>query len=58
MGWQAAANAFVPLPTLRGVGPSYLWLPPGRWDGMLAFLVERFPEVSEAAWRDRRKSVV
>ena len=53
MGWQAAANAFVPLPTLRGVGPSYLWLPPGRWDGMLAFLVERFPEVSEAAWRDR-----
>jgi tRNA pseudouridine32 synthase/23S rRNA pseudouridine746 synthase len=53
MGWQAAANAFVPLPTLRGVGPSYLWLPPGRWDGMLAFLVERFPEVSESAWRDR-----
>lgn len=53
MGWQAAANAFVPLPTLRGVGPSYLWLPPGSWGGMLSFLVERFPEVSEAAWRDR-----
>jgi tRNA pseudouridine32 synthase/23S rRNA pseudouridine746 synthase len=53
MGWQAQANAFVPLPIRHGVGPSYLWLPHGRWDGMLAFLIERFPDVGEAAWRDR-----
>jgi tRNA pseudouridine32 synthase/23S rRNA pseudouridine746 synthase len=53
MGRQAEANAFVPLPVRRGVAPSYLWLPRGRWDGMLAFLVERFPEVTEASWRDR-----
>jgi tRNA pseudouridine32 synthase/23S rRNA pseudouridine746 synthase len=53
MGRQAEANAFVPLPILHGVAPSYLWLPHGRWPGMLAFLVERFPEVSEASWRDR-----
>jgi tRNA pseudouridine32 synthase/23S rRNA pseudouridine746 synthase len=53
MGRQADANAFVPLPILHGVAPSYLWLPQGRWDGMLDFLAERFPEVGEAAWRDR-----
>jgi tRNA pseudouridine32 synthase/23S rRNA pseudouridine746 synthase len=53
MGRQANANAFVPLPILHGVAPSYLWLPQGHWDGMLQFLVERFPEVGEAAWRDR-----
>jgi tRNA pseudouridine32 synthase/23S rRNA pseudouridine746 synthase len=53
MGRQAEANAFVPLPVVHGVAPSYLWLPHGSWDGMLAFLVERFPQVSEASWRDR-----
>ncbi|MDQ2990469.1 MAG: RluA family pseudouridine synthase [Pseudomonadota bacterium] len=53
MGRQAIKNAFVPLPILRGVAPSYLWLPQGSWPGMLNLLVERFPEVSEAAWRDR-----
>jgi tRNA pseudouridine32 synthase/23S rRNA pseudouridine746 synthase len=53
MGRQAKANALVPLPIRHGVGPSYLWLPQGRWDGMLEFLVERFPAVCEAAWRDR-----
>jgi tRNA pseudouridine32 synthase/23S rRNA pseudouridine746 synthase len=53
MGRQAAANASVPLPIVHGVAPSYLWLPQGRWDGMLAFLAERFPGVSAADWRDR-----
>ena len=53
MGRQAEKNAFVPLPILRGVAPSYLWLPQGRWDGMLAFLVDQFPAVDEASWRDR-----
>ena len=49
-GHQAAANAFVPLPTRDGVAPSYLWLTETRAGGMLRFLVERFPDVSEAAW--------
>jgi tRNA pseudouridine32 synthase/23S rRNA pseudouridine746 synthase len=53
MGRQADANAFVPLPILDGVAPSYLWLPHGSWPGLLAFLLERFPEVSEASWRER-----
>jgi tRNA pseudouridine32 synthase/23S rRNA pseudouridine746 synthase len=53
MGRKAIKNAFVPLPILRGVAPSYLWLPQGSWPGMLDLLVERFPDVSEAAWRDR-----
>ncbi len=50
---QAAANAFVPLPIVDGVAPSYLWLPQGSSGSMLAFLVERFPAIGEAAWRDR-----
>ena len=53
MGRQADANAFVPLPIRDGVAPSYLWLPEGAWPGMLAFLAERFPDIGEAAWRDR-----
>jgi tRNA pseudouridine32 synthase/23S rRNA pseudouridine746 synthase len=53
MGRQAAANAFVPLPIRDGVAPSYLWLPDGQWDGLLAFLLERYPDVGEAIWRSR-----
>lgn len=53
MGRQAAANAFVPLPVLHGVGPSYLWLPQGSGGAMLAFLVGQFPAVGPQAWRDR-----
>lgn len=52
-GHQAEANAFVPLPTRDGVAPSYLWLTETRAGGMLRFLVERFPDVSEAAWAAR-----
>jgi tRNA pseudouridine32 synthase/23S rRNA pseudouridine746 synthase len=36
-----------------GVAPSYLYLPEGTWSDMISFLVERFPDVPEAAWRDR-----
>ena len=36
-----------------GVAPSYLWLPEGQWPGMLAFLVERYPQISAAQWLDR-----
>ncbi|MES3022514.1 MAG: RluA family pseudouridine synthase [Pseudomonadota bacterium] len=53
MGRQAEANAVVPLALRDGVAPSYLWLPDGQWDGMLAFLVERFPDVDADAWRAR-----
>jgi tRNA pseudouridine32 synthase/23S rRNA pseudouridine746 synthase len=42
-----------PLPVRDGVAPSYLWLPEGEWRDMLGFLVERYPAVSEAAWRER-----
>lgn len=52
-GHQAEANAYVPLPTRDGVAPSYLWLTETRAGGMLRFLVERFPDVSEAAWAAR-----
>lgn len=39
-----------PLPVRDGVSPSYLWLGAGDWANMLAFLVVRFPAVSEAEW--------
>jgi len=52
-GHQAAANAFVPLPTRDGVAPSYLWLTETRAGGMLRFLTERFPDVTPDAWAAR-----
>lgn len=42
-----------PLPLKDGVAPSYLWLPAGQTDGMLAFLLARFPAIDEATWRLR-----
>jgi tRNA pseudouridine32 synthase/23S rRNA pseudouridine746 synthase len=42
-----------PLPMRDGVAPSYLYLPEGDWPDMISFVVERFPDVSEAAWRER-----
>ncbi|MET0351325.1 MAG: pseudouridine synthase [Rhizobacter sp.] len=39
-----------PLPALDGVGASCIALPPGPWPTVTAFLVHRFPAVSEAAW--------
>lgn len=46
-------SAAPPLPLRDGVAPSYLWLPEGRWENMLSFLVVRYPLVTEAQWRDR-----
>lgn len=37
----------------HGVGPSCVGLPPGPWPTVLAFLLERFPDQSEALWRER-----
>lgn len=53
MGWQADKNARVPLPVVDGIAPSYLWLPPGSHDGMLAFLTSHFPAIDAASWRQR-----
>jgi tRNA pseudouridine32 synthase/23S rRNA pseudouridine746 synthase len=43
----------VPLPMRDGVAPSYLYLPEGDWPDLLSFLIERFPDVTEATWRER-----
>lgn len=42
-----------PLPTRDGVSASHVWLGEGNWPNMLAFLVARFPAVSEADWAGR-----
>ncbi|MGV8894689.1 MAG: RluA family pseudouridine synthase [Burkholderiaceae bacterium] len=41
------------LPIRDGVAPSYLWLQPGVWPHMLAFLIEHFPDVTPAIWLSR-----
>lgn len=50
MGWQAEKNARVPLPVVAGLAPSYLWLPAGRWDSLLACLLAQFPAIDAASW--------
>ena len=40
----------LPLPIKDGVAPSYLWLPQGRWDDLLSFLVAHYPQVLETTW--------
>lgn len=42
-----------PLPLVDGIAPSYIWLPPGQWPCLLAFLTARFADIGEAAWRSR-----
>ncbi|MFZ6750242.1 pseudouridine synthase [Undibacterium sp. Ren11W] len=42
-----------PLPIRDGVAASYLWLPEGRWNNMLEFLLAQFPDVQESTWRLR-----
>jgi tRNA pseudouridine32 synthase/23S rRNA pseudouridine746 synthase len=39
-----------PLPMRDGVSPSYLWLPAGHWDNLLAFLTQRYPDIAPATW--------
>lgn len=45
--------AAAPLPMRDGVAASYLWLPEGQWPDLLSFLLERYPQIGEAQWRDR-----
>ena len=42
-----------PLPMRDGVAPSYLYLPEGQWPDLMTFLLDRFPAVAEATWRER-----
>ncbi|MFL6707223.1 MAG: RluA family pseudouridine synthase [Massilia sp.] len=53
MGWQAQKNAFVPLPVVAGLAPSYLWIPPGHWPHLLACLLDQFPAIDAASWERR-----
>ncbi|MBA4391100.1 MAG: pseudouridine synthase [Syntrophus sp. (in: bacteria)] len=49
-----------PLPTVKGVGSSYLRLPDGPWKNILEFLEKRFPDVTPETWilRMSKKEVV
>ena len=42
-----------PLPLKNGVAASQVWLPAETWPSLLAFLMARFPQVTEAVWRSR-----
>jgi tRNA pseudouridine32 synthase/23S rRNA pseudouridine746 synthase len=42
-----------PLPIHNGISPSAVFLPGGGWPTVLAFLVERFPEVGAERWAAR-----
>jgi tRNA pseudouridine32 synthase/23S rRNA pseudouridine746 synthase len=42
-----------PLPVRDGVGPSFLWIPEGRWDSLRHLLLEHFSEIEPAAWDAR-----
>jgi tRNA pseudouridine32 synthase/23S rRNA pseudouridine746 synthase len=42
-----------PLPVRDGVGPSFLWIPEGRWESLRHFLLEHFSEIEPAAWDAR-----
>jgi tRNA pseudouridine32 synthase/23S rRNA pseudouridine746 synthase len=53
MGWQADKNARVPLPVVAGLAPSYLWVPHGHWNNLLACLLDQFPAIDAASWSTR-----
>lgn len=43
---QTTGGLLAPLPVKEGVAPSRVWLPPGPWLEMGAFLIERFKHVN------------
>ncbi len=43
----------LPLPVREGVNPGTTFLPEGDWVTVLAYLLEKFPEVSETIWLSR-----
>lgn len=42
-----------PLPIRDGITASRLWLPPGQWPNLLAFLIQRFDHIGQEVWRLR-----
>lgn len=42
-----------PLPTLDGVDPCRVVLPPGPWRRLGDYLLQQFPQVAEEVWRER-----
>ncbi len=44
------------LPTVDGVGPSCVALPPGPWPTVLAYLTQRFPAIDPGIWVERMAS--
>jgi tRNA pseudouridine32 synthase / 23S rRNA pseudouridine746 synthase len=50
---MSRARKPTPLPTLNGVSPSCVALPPGAWTRVLDFMVERLPAVSREQWQQR-----
>jgi len=45
-----------PVPVRQGLSPSQLYLPPGSWPSLLAFLRQRFAHVEARAWDQRLAS--
>lgn len=45
-----------PLPMRDGILPDAIFLQPGKWTHLLDFLIERFPDVGEARWRERMQA--
>lgn len=48
-----ATKSKTKLPTLNGVGPSRVFLPTGDYPNLLAFLIQKYPNSTEAGWRKR-----
>jgi tRNA pseudouridine32 synthase/23S rRNA pseudouridine746 synthase len=42
-----------PLPTIEGLSPSSIWLPPGPWKTISDFLKDQFPGVELTTWHAR-----
>lgn len=42
-----------PLPVRAGVNPGTTFLPEGDWETVLAYLLEKFPDVDESSWVSR-----
>lgn len=43
----------IPLPTIDGIGPSCVRIPPGPWRHVLEYLQERFPKITPETWISR-----
>ena len=55
-GSQRRAQTPCPLPTVDGLSPSCVALPPGAWATVLDFFCERFAQVARADWVERMQA--